>query len=74
MSIIDQGEGIPPDELPRLFQRFFRGRSAQRHPGAGLGLYLCQRIVRQHGGEIKVFSELGKGTEFRVWLPKRAVT
>jgi len=73
VSIIDQGEGIPPDELPRLFQRFFRGRSAQRHPGAGLGLYLCQRIVRQHGGEIKVFSELGKGTEFRVWLPKRMV-
>ncbi|QEI06971.1 hypothetical protein FXN63_14840 [Pigmentiphaga aceris] len=73
VSIVDQGEGIPPDELPRLFQRFFRGRSAQRHPGAGLGLYLCQRIVRQHGGEIKVFSELGKGTEFRVWLPKREI-
>jgi signal transduction histidine kinase len=72
VSVIDQGEGIPPDELPRLFQRFFRGRGAQRHPGAGLGLYLCQRIVRQHGGDIKVFSELGKGTEFKVWLPKRA--
>jgi signal transduction histidine kinase len=72
VSVIDQGEGIPPDELPRLFQRFFRGRGAQRHPGAGLGLYLCQRIVRQHGGNIKVFSELGKGTEFKVWLPKRA--
>jgi len=72
VSVIDQGEGIPPDELPRLFQRFFRGRGAQRHPGAGLGLYLCQRIVRQHGGDIKVFSELGKGTEFKVWLPKRS--
>lgn len=71
LAVIDRGEGIPADELPRLFERFFRGRSAQRRPGAGLGLYLCQRIVRQHGGTIQVESELGRGTTFRVWLPVR---
>lgn len=74
ICIRDHGEGIPADELPRLFQRYFRGRFAQGKPGAGLGLYLVQKIVRAHGGTIEVQSAVGSGTTFTLNLPRAGTT
>ena len=70
----DHGIGIPPDELPRLFTRFYRARNAEAYhiSGFGLGLYVVREIVRMHGGEIQVESEEGKGTTFTVHLPVMA--
>lgn len=64
----DHGEGIAPDELSHLFQKYFRGRGSKGKPGAGLGLYLVQRIVHAHGGTIEVQSTLGQGTTFSILL------
>lgn len=69
LRVQDHGDGIPSDELSRLFQKYFRGRAAQGKPGAGLGLYLVKRIVEGHGGTIDVRSALGAGTTFVVSLP-----
>src|ERR671919_635994 len=69
-SVIDQGPGISPEDVPRLFQRFSR-LSAPRQEGvrgAGLGLYICRRIVETHGGRIWVDSEPGTGSTFRFAL------
>lgn len=71
IRIQDRGEGITPDEVPRLFQRYFRGRTAQGKPGAGLGLYLVEKIVHGHGGTIHVQSTVGWGTTFTIHLPLR---
>jgi signal transduction histidine kinase len=68
ISVADQGVGIPEDEMPRLFQKYFRGRSSQGQPGAGLGLYLVESIAVMHGGNVRVESEIGKGTTFVLTL------
>jgi two-component system sensor histidine kinase BaeS len=62
---------IPPDELPHLFDRFYRGSTAHEsgEPGTGLGLSICREIVERHGGYIEVESREGEGTAFTVWLP-----
>ncbi|MFE8596976.1 ATP-binding protein [Archangium violaceum] len=70
VSIIDNGVGIKPENMDRLFQPFFSTRDAGE--GTGLGLALCQRIVLRQGGRIRVFSELGKGTRVEVRLPLEA--
>ncbi|WP_296197492.1 cell wall metabolism sensor histidine kinase WalK [uncultured Microbacterium sp.] len=70
ISVADDGPGIPEDELPRLFERFFRSdavRNTGTH-GSGLGLAISRDIVRAHGGEITVRTSLGRGTEFLVRL------
>lgn len=54
IAVSNRGDGIPEDEIPRLFQKYFRGRLAQHRPGAGLGLYLVQRIAQLHGGAISL--------------------
>lgn len=69
IRVQDRGEGIPADELPRLFQRYFRGRHSQGKPGAGLGLHLVQRIVALHRGSIEVDSTAGEGSTFLITLP-----
>jgi signal transduction histidine kinase len=71
--IQDTGIGIPADAIPRLFERFYRVSDSERHgpKGTGLGLYLVQWIVRNHGGSITVDSEPGKGSTFTVRLPLR---
>jgi signal transduction histidine kinase len=73
VSVADQGAGIPPEELPRLFQRFTRGRAGPKGDasGLGLGLYIARLMVEAHGGRIRVESEVGKGSTFFFTLPTR---
>lgn len=70
-TVADQGIGIPAAELPQVFNRFHRGANVddRRFSGMGLGLFICQGIVEQHGGRISVSSTPGQGTTFRVALP-----
>jgi two-component system OmpR family sensor kinase len=74
VAITDDGPGIQQDELPRVFERFYRGRNARTGaaPGVGLGLALTQAIVRAHGGHIEVFNQPGRGASFCVHLPRAA--
>ncbi len=65
----DNGIGIPPEEIPHLFESFYRAKNTADIPGTGLGLAIVKRSVDVHGGEISVESELGKGTTFTVTLP-----
>jgi signal transduction histidine kinase len=71
VMVKDDGTGIPEDELPHLFERFFRGRETRemQAPGTGVGLALARAIVDLHGGRITVESRPGKGAAFTVWLP-----
>jgi len=71
VSVIDTGIGIPAEELPHLFDRFYRVEKARsRHTGGtGLGLSIAHHLVRSHGGFIRVVSEPDKGTTFTVYLP-----
>ncbi len=70
--ISDHGIGIPTEDIPQLFTRFFRARNvvANQIPGTGLGLAIVEKIVLLHGGLINVSSELGNGTEFEIRLPE----
>jgi signal transduction histidine kinase len=68
LRVADTGPGIPADELPHIFDRFFRGRVA-RARGSGIGLTVARELARAHGGEIDVTSEPGRGTTFIVRLP-----
>jgi signal transduction histidine kinase len=71
ITVADTGIGIDPSELPRIFDRFFRGSRASeaRGSGSGLGLSIVRSIVEMHGGTVTVESRLGSGTTFRVELP-----
>lgn len=68
LTVRDTGDGIAPDDLERLFDRFWQPES-RTGPGAGLGLAISREIVRAHGGRIAADSELGVGTTIVVWLP-----
>lgn len=72
VDVTDSGEGIPASDLPRIFDRFYRGdKSRSRETGgAGLGLAIAQRIVQAHRGTITVQSALGAGTHFTILLPR----
>ncbi len=71
VSVTDTGEGIPAEDLPNIFERFYRvdKSRARATGGSGLGLTIAKRLVEVHGGKIKVLSELGKGSSFILTLP-----
>jgi len=71
VSVRDTGEGIRPEDLPHIFERFYRGEKSRNRGtgGAGLGLAIARGIVRAHGGEIRVESQVGKGTQFTFNIP-----
>ncbi|PCR90543.1 PAS domain S-box protein [Natrinema ejinorense] len=69
ISVRDEGIGIDPKDQDRIFQVFQRLHSHEEHPGTGIGLALCQRIVERHGGEIRVDSASGEGATFSLTLP-----
>ncbi|MCG6923215.1 MAG: GAF domain-containing protein [Acidobacteria bacterium] len=76
IAVIDHGLGIPPEQVPKLFQKFARIRSDEhlKISGTGLGLYICRLIVEGHGGQIWVESTPGKGSTFAMALPHDART
>jgi len=71
LTVADTGLGILAEDLPHIFERFFRGASSRlvRAPGTGLGLAICKEILDRHGGRIAVESEEGRGSTFTIWLP-----
>jgi nitrogen fixation/metabolism regulation signal transduction histidine kinase len=69
LTFADQGQGIAPDEIPKIFQPYFTTKEA----GIGLGLAITERIIREHGGEIAVESKVGAGTTFTVILPMHTI-
>jgi two-component system phosphate regulon sensor histidine kinase PhoR len=70
-AVRDTGIGIPPDELPRLFERFYRVDKARSRElgGTGLGLAIVKHLAKSHGGDVGVTSEIGKGARFFFTLP-----
>ena len=73
-SVIDNGNGIPKEDIPHLFKRFSQGTSKKRSTGTGLGLYLSRQIIEAHNGKIWVESKLDKGSEFSFLLTDVVVT
>jgi signal transduction histidine kinase len=72
LEVRDTGPGIPPDAIPRLFERFYRVPDLYPdRTGTGLGLSICKRIVENHKGSISVVSNVGVGTSFIVQLPEK---
>ena len=73
LTVSDTGSGIPVDDLPHVFERFYRGEKSRTRSrdgkGFGLGLSIAYWIVRNHGGRIEVNSQVGQGTTFCVWMP-----
>jgi two-component system OmpR family sensor kinase len=72
LIVRDTGPGIPTEDLPHIFERFYRtekSRTRAKQPGFGLGLSIAYWIVNHHGGRIEVDSQEGKGTTFCIWLP-----
>ena len=73
IRISDNGIGVPKADIPRLFERFYRVGKARStdEGGTGLGLAIAHEIVTSHGGDIKIESELGKGTDVIIYLPEK---
>lgn len=71
VTVSDTGEGIRTEDLEHIFERFYRGEKSRNRGtgGAGLGLAIARGIVRAHGGDIKVESQIGKGTQFTFYIP-----
>jgi len=74
LAVADQGPGIAPDDLPRVFDRFWRGAASggpdrSRERRTGLGLAIVRQIVESHSGQVAAFSTLGVGSTFVLWLP-----
>ncbi|HEY0093432.1 MAG TPA: PAS domain-containing protein, partial [Archangium sp.] len=74
LEVIDRGVGIAPEDHERIFERFERVVSASEVSGLGLGLFITRQIVRAHGGDVRVESQLGHGSNFIVELPRTAVS
>jgi two-component system, OmpR family, sensor kinase len=74
ISVSDNGEGIPPEHLPHLFERFYRVETSRSRSegGAGLGLAIVKQMVQAHGGQVWVESQPGHGSTFYIALPYTA--
>jgi two-component system, OmpR family, sensor histidine kinase BaeS len=70
LCVADTGPGIPDDELPRIFDRFWRGRQAAAVAGSGIGLAVVAELVRAHGGSVTASSVQGRGTQLVMTLPR----
>jgi len=71
ITVKDTGEGIPTEEVPRIWERLYRGDKSRSQRGLGLGLSLVRAIINAHGGGIEVQSTVGKGSNFTIHLPNR---
>jgi signal transduction histidine kinase len=71
ITVRDTGAGIPTEEIPRIWERLYRGDKSRSQRGLGLGLSLVRAIINAHGGRIEVQSTVGKGSSFVIHLPKR---
>jgi signal transduction histidine kinase len=72
LAVVDQGPGIAPEDLPRVFDRFWRGANnpaSVRERRTGLGLAIVRQIVESHGGQVAAHSAVGAGSTFVIWLP-----
>jgi signal transduction histidine kinase len=71
VTVHDAGPGIPPEHLPRVFERFYRADSARARGegGTGLGLAIVKHLVEAHGGRVEAVSRPGEGTTVRCWFP-----
>ena len=72
VTITDRGSGIAPEELSRITKPYYRGENSRGTPGTGLGLYIAERIVEAHNGQLTIESEVGKGTTVVIDLPRTA--
>jgi two-component system, OmpR family, sensor histidine kinase BaeS len=70
LTVTDTGTGIPADELPHIFDRFWRGREAAQTSGSGIGLAVAAELAQAHGGELTASSEPGRGTQMTLTLPR----
>ena len=67
ISVRDDGPGIPPETLPKIFEAYFSTKGAQQ--GTGLGLNIVQRLIKEARGALHVHTQVGEGTTFTVYLP-----
>jgi len=69
LQVTDTGQGIPAEDLPRIFDRFFRGQQATQISGSGIGLAIAAELAEAHGGRLTAASEVGRGTQLTLSLP-----
>jgi signal transduction histidine kinase len=69
IAIEDQGIGMTPEQLERVFEKFYRADPSGKIPGTGLGMAIIKSIIEQHGGSIMLDSEYGNGTKVMLYLP-----
>ena len=70
ICVEDRGIGMTEEEIPKVFQRFYRGKQVQQKPGVGIGLYLVREIVKKQKGYVKIKSQPGQGSRISLFLPK----
>ena len=69
LQVTDTGPGIPAEDLPRIFDRFWRGQRAAQVSGSGIGLAVAAELAQAHGGRLTAGSQLGRGTQMTLTLP-----